>query len=182
MEPPRTEVDSPTSTNDRTHPSKTHIGRKSIVILRSRRLPAGPKDLNRSLLQPNRRGTSLLCVPVRTLCLCARFSPSPSPHLSLSSHPQPLPSPSIVILRPGAFQPGRSKIPTRVGKDLNSSPGTMLAFDSRCFLLTVFPPAPVYWNRAMDLRPASVLRWLFDPEHGARDRLLPRWLFPALSA
>ncbi len=29
----------------------------------------------------------------------------------------------------------------------------------------------------MDLRPASVLRWLFDPEHGARDRLLPRWLF-----
>src|SRR6266851_9038492 len=36
---------------------------------------------------------------------------------------------------------------------------------------------PVYWNRAMDLRPASVLRWLFDPERGARDRLLPRWLF-----
>src|ERR1700732_849572 len=29
----------------------------------------------------------------------------------------------------------------------------------------------------MDLRPASVLRWLFDPEHGARDRLIPRWLF-----
>ena len=29
----------------------------------------------------------------------------------------------------------------------------------------------------MDLRPASVIRWLFDPEHGARDRLLPRWLF-----
>jgi len=29
----------------------------------------------------------------------------------------------------------------------------------------------------MDLRPASVLRWLFDPERGARDRLLPRWLF-----
>jgi lipase maturation factor 1 len=29
----------------------------------------------------------------------------------------------------------------------------------------------------MDLRPASVLHWLFDPEHGARDRLLPRWLF-----
>jgi hypothetical protein len=29
----------------------------------------------------------------------------------------------------------------------------------------------------MDLRPASALRWLFDPEHGARDRLLPRWLF-----
>src|SRR5712664_4196438 len=53
----------------------------------------------------------------------------------------------------------------------------MLAFDSRCFLLTVFPPAPVYWNRAMDLRPASVLRWLFDPAHGASDRLLPRWLF-----
>jgi len=29
----------------------------------------------------------------------------------------------------------------------------------------------------MDLRPASVLRWLFDPQRGARDRLLPRWLF-----
>src|SRR5713101_6996664 len=29
----------------------------------------------------------------------------------------------------------------------------------------------------MDLRLASVLRWLFDLEHGARDRLLPRWLF-----
>jgi hypothetical protein len=29
----------------------------------------------------------------------------------------------------------------------------------------------------MELRPASVLRWLFDPERGARDRLLPRWLF-----
>ena len=29
----------------------------------------------------------------------------------------------------------------------------------------------------MDLRPAFVLRWLFDPERGARDRLLPRWLF-----
>jgi len=29
----------------------------------------------------------------------------------------------------------------------------------------------------MDLRPASVLRWLFDPDHGASDRLLPRWLF-----
>jgi hypothetical protein len=29
----------------------------------------------------------------------------------------------------------------------------------------------------MDLRPASVIRWLFDPGHGARDRLLPRWLF-----
>jgi len=29
----------------------------------------------------------------------------------------------------------------------------------------------------MDLRLASVLRWLFDPEHGARDHLLPRWLF-----
>jgi Lipase maturation factor len=29
----------------------------------------------------------------------------------------------------------------------------------------------------MDLRPASVLRWLFDPEHGARYRLIPRWLF-----
>jgi len=29
----------------------------------------------------------------------------------------------------------------------------------------------------MELRPASVLRWLFDPEHGASCRLLPRWLF-----
>jgi hypothetical protein len=29
----------------------------------------------------------------------------------------------------------------------------------------------------MDLRPAYILRWLFDPDHGARDRLLPRWLF-----
>jgi hypothetical protein len=29
----------------------------------------------------------------------------------------------------------------------------------------------------MDLRPAPVLRWLFDPDNGARDRLLPRWLF-----
>src|SRR5258708_9644536 len=38
--------------------------------------------------------------------------------------------------------------------------------------------SPLYiGNRAMDLRPASVLRWLFDPEHGARDRLIPRWLF-----
>src|SRR5712664_296834 len=29
----------------------------------------------------------------------------------------------------------------------------------------------------MELRPASVLRWLFDREHGASCRLLPRWLF-----
>jgi hypothetical protein len=29
----------------------------------------------------------------------------------------------------------------------------------------------------MDVTPASILRWLFDPAHGARDRLLPRWLF-----
>ncbi len=29
----------------------------------------------------------------------------------------------------------------------------------------------------MDLRPAPVLRWLFDREHGASCRLLPRWLF-----
>jgi lipase maturation factor 1 len=29
----------------------------------------------------------------------------------------------------------------------------------------------------MDLRPSYTLRWLFDPDHGARDRLLPRWLF-----
>jgi hypothetical protein len=29
----------------------------------------------------------------------------------------------------------------------------------------------------MDLRPASVLRWLFDPAHGDSSRLIPRWLF-----
>jgi hypothetical protein len=29
----------------------------------------------------------------------------------------------------------------------------------------------------MDWRPASVIRWLFDPEHGWSDRLIPRWLF-----
>jgi hypothetical protein len=29
----------------------------------------------------------------------------------------------------------------------------------------------------MDLRPTSILRWLFDPAHGDRNRLLPRWLF-----
>ncbi len=29
----------------------------------------------------------------------------------------------------------------------------------------------------MELRPASVLRWLFDREHGASCHLLPRWLF-----
>src|ERR1700726_957393 len=29
----------------------------------------------------------------------------------------------------------------------------------------------------MDWRPASVIRWLFDPECGASDRLIPRWLF-----
>src|SRR5690349_6512784 len=29
----------------------------------------------------------------------------------------------------------------------------------------------------MDLRLASVLRWLFDSQHGASDRLLSRWLF-----
>src|SRR5258706_14825350 len=26
-------------------------------------------------------------------------------------------------------------------------------------------------------RPASILRWLFDPAHGDRNRLIPRWLF-----
>src|SRR5207249_9238502 len=25
--------------------------------------------------------------------------------------------------------------------------------------------------------PASALRWLFDPEHGASGRLIPRWIF-----
>ena len=29
----------------------------------------------------------------------------------------------------------------------------------------------------MDRTPASVIRWLFDPEYGLRDRLLPRWIF-----
>ena len=29
----------------------------------------------------------------------------------------------------------------------------------------------------MDLRPSHILRWLFDPDRGAHDRLLPRWLF-----
>ena len=29
----------------------------------------------------------------------------------------------------------------------------------------------------MDWRPASVIRWLFDRERGASDRLIPRWLF-----
>src|SRR3984893_3014310 len=38
-------------------------------------------------------------------------------------------------------------------------------------------PNPCILESRMDLRPASVLRWLFDPQHGARDRLLPRWLF-----
>src|SRR5260370_4971646 len=28
-----------------------------------------------------------------------------------------------------------------------------------------------------DRAPASVLRWLFDSEHGAAGRLLPRWIF-----
>src|SRR5260370_17305600 len=42
------------------------------------------------------------------------------------------------MLRPGAFQPGR--------RTSTHPPGTMLALDSRRFLLTVFPPAPVYWE------------------------------------
>ena len=29
----------------------------------------------------------------------------------------------------------------------------------------------------MDWRPASVIRWLLDPERGASDRLMARWLF-----
>jgi hypothetical protein len=29
----------------------------------------------------------------------------------------------------------------------------------------------------MEWKPASALRWLFSPEHGAADRLLPRWIF-----
>jgi hypothetical protein len=29
----------------------------------------------------------------------------------------------------------------------------------------------------MKVRPSYILRWLFDPNRGARDRLLPRWLF-----
>jgi len=30
---------------------------------------------------------------------------------------------------------------------------------------------------AMELKPASILRWLFDSRHGASGHLLPRWLF-----
>src|SRR6266849_599452 len=29
----------------------------------------------------------------------------------------------------------------------------------------------------MEWVPASVVRWLFDPDHGASGRLLPRWIF-----
>src|SRR5271170_2762116 len=29
----------------------------------------------------------------------------------------------------------------------------------------------------MDWTPASAIRWLLDSEHGALDRLIPRWLF-----
>src|SRR5579864_2680415 len=29
----------------------------------------------------------------------------------------------------------------------------------------------------MDWRPASIIRWLFDAERGASDRLIPRWIF-----
>jgi len=29
----------------------------------------------------------------------------------------------------------------------------------------------------MERRPATILRWLFSPENGASDRLLPRWIF-----
>ena len=29
----------------------------------------------------------------------------------------------------------------------------------------------------MDLRPSSILRYLFDPQHGDHNRLIPRWLF-----
>ena len=28
-----------------------------------------------------------------------------------------------------------------------------------------------------DWSPAAAMRWVFDSEHGAVDRLLPRWLF-----
>jgi hypothetical protein len=38
--------------------------------------------------------------------------------------------------------------------------------------------SPLYIGiAAMNLRPAFMLRWLFDPQLGDRDRLLPRWLF-----
>jgi len=33
------------------------------------------------------------------------------------------------------------------------------------------------WPPMKDWSPASVLRWLFDSEQGASDRLLPRWIF-----
>jgi hypothetical protein len=29
----------------------------------------------------------------------------------------------------------------------------------------------------MERRPGNILRWLFDSHHGARDRLIPRWIF-----
>src|ERR1700730_6762858 len=33
------------------------------------------------------------------------------------------------------------------------------------------------WPPMNDRSPASILRWLFDSENGASDRLLPRWIF-----
>ncbi|HEX3472854.1 MAG TPA: lipase maturation factor family protein [Silvibacterium sp.] len=30
---------------------------------------------------------------------------------------------------------------------------------------------------SMERNPADILRWLFDPQHGLQDRLIPRWLF-----
>src|SRR6266581_3844562 len=29
----------------------------------------------------------------------------------------------------------------------------------------------------IERKPGTVLRWLFDSRHGARDRLVPRWIF-----
>src|SRR5438045_8584433 len=37
--------------------------------------------------------------------------------------------------------------------------------------------ARVVMFSAMDLKPASALRWLFDSRHGASGHLVPRWLF-----
>src|SRR2546423_3126262 len=50
-----------------------------------------------------------------------------------------------------------------------------------CVVLILETPqttrARVVMFPAMDLKPASILRWFFDSRHGASGHLLPRWLF-----